>query len=63
MIRREDADRVYNSIINGQHKQAVAQLIEIGLDSAPDVLDYLAKELNQPETAIKLAKSYFRSLC
>jgi len=59
---REQYDEIYNSMINGQRSQAVEQLITMGLDEAADVLDYFTNELNQPEVALDLAKSYFRKV-
>jgi hypothetical protein len=56
---REQYDNIYNSMINGQRKQAIEQLKTLGLDNAPDVIDYFTNDLNQPEIALDLAKSYF----
>lgn len=60
MSKREQYDEIYNSIVNGQRKQAIEQLEDLGLDEAADVLDYIAAELNQTDIALDLAKSYFR---
>lgn len=57
---REQYDTIYNSIINGQRKQAVSQMTEMGLCEIPDMLEYFTVDLNQPEIALDAAKSYFR---
>ena len=57
---REQFDTIYNSIMNGQRRQAVEQMQDMGLDEVPDMLDYFANDLNQPEIALDAAKSYFR---
>jgi len=57
---RHTYDKIYDSIINGQRRQAVQQAIEMGIDDIPEMLDYFAKDLDQPEIAIDFAKSYFR---
>lgn len=59
-MNREQFDNVYNSIINGQRRQAVNQMDKIGMYDLPEMLDYFAEDLNQPEIAIDAAKSYFR---
>ena len=56
---RAEFDSVYNSLVNGQNRQAIEQAEEIGLDEIPYLLDYLSNELNQPEIAIKFCKAYF----
>ena len=59
-VVREKFDEIYSSMINGQRSQAINQLKELGLDNAPEVIDYLSIEINQPEIALDLIKSYFR---
>jgi hypothetical protein len=58
---RASFDEVHDSIHNGQFKQAVKQMDDIGMSDLPRMLDYFVEELNQPELAIKAAKSYFRN--
>ena len=58
MANRNDLDEIYNSFINGQHKQMIEQMKKIYI---PDLLDYIADELNQPETALKIIKRYHLS--
>ena len=60
MTKRSQFDEIYDSMINGQPREAIKQLTALGLDDAPELLDYLAIELNQPKIALDLAKSYFR---
>jgi hypothetical protein len=60
MSTRGKMDDIYNSLMNGQRRQAVEQMEALGLDSLPDLLDYFADDLNRPELAIDAAKSYFR---
>jgi len=62
MNNREHYDEIYNSLVNGQRKQAASQMAELGAGELPELLDYLSDELNQPEMAIDAAKSYFRSI-
>ena len=57
---RAQFDTIYDSMINGQRVQAVNQASELGAHVIPDLIDYLADELNQPETAIDFCKSYIR---
>lgn len=60
MSMRTKFDEIYNSMVNGQRKQAIFQASDLdGYDTA-ELLDYIAKELNQPEVALDFAKSYFR---
>lgn len=59
-MKREDMDKIYNLIMSGQRNQAVDQINLVGLSNMPEVLDYIADDLNQPDIAISLAKSYFR---
>ncbi len=60
MLKREQFDTIYDSIVNGQLEQAVNQMVDNDVSNMPDMLDYFAIELNQPEMAIKAAKLYFR---
>ena len=60
MTKREQFDTIYDSMVNGQRKQAISQAEEMGLDDIPELLDYFSDDLNQPEMAIDFAKSYFR---
>lgn len=60
MTIREQYDRVYSSMVNGQRRQAISQADEMGMYEIPDMLDYFTNELNQPEMAIDFSKSYFR---
>jgi hypothetical protein len=57
---RKQYDEIYNSMVNGQRKQAIDQAEEMGLDEVPEFLDYLTNDLDRPEMAIDFAKSYFR---
>ena len=57
---QEKFDEIYDSLRNGQHRQMVAQMNELGMGEFPDLIDYIAVELNQPEEALNLVKSYFR---
>ena len=59
--QRSQFDAVYDSIINGQRRQAFNQMKKIGLSDLPDMLDYFVQELEQPEIAIDAAKTYFRN--
>ena len=61
MTQRNQFDEVYNSIVNGQRRQAYSQMQEIGLADLPDMLDYFASELSNPELALDAAKTYFRN--
>jgi len=60
MELRGKFDEIYDSVRNGQHERAVEQMVAVGMSELPDMLDYFANVLNQPEIAIKAAKSYFR---
>lgn len=61
MGKRSQFDEIYDSMVNGQRRQALDQLKNnVGLAYANEVLDYIALELEQPEVALDLAKSYFR---
>jgi len=60
MSKRSQYDEIYNSMINGQRKQAIEQAETMGLDDVPYMLDYFTIDLNQPEVALDFAKSYFR---
>ena len=53
-------DEIYDSLRNGQRRQMVAQMNELGMYEFPDLINYIAVELNQPEEALDLVKSYFR---
>ncbi len=57
---REQFDTIYNSMVNGQRRQALEQCQTMGLDMMPELIDYLTDDLNQPEIALDLVKSYFR---
>ena len=57
---REQFDQVYDSLVNGQRRQAVEQMEHMGLYNVPDMLEYFNSELNNPEIALDAAKSYFR---
>ena len=57
---REKFDTIYDSLCNGQRRQMVEQMNELGMGEFPDLIDYIAVELNQPEEALDLVKSYFR---
>ena len=57
---QEKFDTIYDSLCNGQRRQMVAQMNELGMGEFPDLIDYIAVELNQPEEALNLVKSYFR---
>ena len=56
---REQFDCIYNSMVNGQKRQAVEQIEEMGLDKMPDLLHYFSIDLDYPEMAINTAKTYF----
>lgn len=56
---REQYDAIFDSMINGQRRQAFAQMEELRLSELPDLLDYMAGELGRPEMAIDCAKVYF----
>ncbi len=58
---RNEFDDIYNSVINGQHKQAFNQFVLLDLADIPDLIDYLNEELNQPEVFISLMKTYFNN--
>ena len=58
--QREQFDTIYDSMINGQRKQAIGQACELGMYEFPELVDYLSEELNQPEVALDFCKSYFR---
>ena len=57
---REQFDEVYNSITNGQRRQAFDQMKRIGEYDMPELLEYLADELENPEMALDAAITYFR---
>ena len=57
---REQFDEVYNSITNGQRRQAFTQMKRIGEYDMPELLEYLADELENPEMALDAAITYFR---
>jgi len=52
-------DEIYDSLRNGQHRQMVAQMNELGMYEFPDLINYIAVDLNQPEEALDLVKNYF----
>ena len=56
---RDQFDRIYNSISNGNKGDAVEYMLDLGFDNVPDLMDYLTHELNQPEATEKLLKHYF----
>jgi len=58
---RKQFDEVYDSIVNGQRRQAYSQMRGIGVSDLPEMLDYFADELGRPELAIDAAKTYFRN--
>ncbi len=54
---RELFDEIYNSVVNGQHKQAIRQFLEIGSgNERADCLNYFNVHLEQPEITVKLAR-------
>lgn len=55
MANRINLDEIYNSFINGQHRQMIEQMRMVYI---PDLLDYISDELNQPETALKIIRRY-----
>lgn len=57
---KEQFDTIYDSIVNGQRKQAVEQMLKLDTQDIPDLLDYIAQELDQAHVALDAAKSYFR---
>lgn len=59
MTKREQFDRIYNSLMNGQKAQAVDQAIEMGLYEIPEMLAYFDGILEQPDIAIEFCKQYF----
>lgn len=63
MTQRGIFDEVYDSLVNGQFKQAVRiAKNELHTDEMSEMLDYFDQHLQQPEMAIKFAKHYFYSL-
>lgn len=59
MSDRDTFDEIYNSMVNGQRRQAIKQAIEMGLSNVPELLDYLIDDLNQPEVARDFCNAYF----
>ena len=57
---REQYDTIFDSMINGQRRQAINQAQEMGLDEIPEMLEYFIEELGRPEMVLDFAKSYFR---
>ena len=57
---RSQFDAVHDSIINGQRTQAYSQMKEIGMYDLPEMLEYFAEDLGNPELAIDAARTYFR---
>jgi len=57
MSIRSSFDDTYNSFVNGNLKQFVAQFNE--LDRKADFIDYISVHLNQPELVLEMMKSYF----
>lgn len=55
----EHFDTILESLVNGQNKQAVEQMTEMGLGKMPELMDYFAYDLEQPEMAVKAAKVFF----
>jgi len=60
MPKRETMDEIYDSLINGQHKQAIEQVKAMGTQHMPELMDYFEVELDQPETALQIAKLFFK---
>jgi len=61
MSNRSLFDEVHDSIINGQRRQAYQQMLEIGQSDMPELLDYFAHDLQNPDLALDAAKTYFRN--
>lgn len=59
LSRQAKFDAVYDSMVNGQRRQAIQQATDFGLDDVPAMLEYFSCDLNQPEMAISFAKAYF----
>ena len=59
MSDRTTFDDIYDSLINGQNKQVVRQIQEMGLHKVPDMLDYFSDELCNQEVAVRAMKIYF----
>ncbi len=59
MPKPEDFERINLSLINGNNKQAVEEMQDMGLYYMPELLDYIA-EFDSMESAIMAAKIYFR---
>lgn len=57
---REQFDEIYNSITNGQRKQAYAQMLELSAYDRATMLDYFCNELNNPALAVDAVKTFFR---
>ncbi len=60
MSTRSQFDEVADSIRNGQRKQAYSQMLAIGCDDLPEMLEYFVSDLQDKDLAIDAAKSYFR---
>ena len=55
---RSQFDSIYNSLVAGQRSVTLHNMALIEPFLA-DFIDYLAEDLNQPETALKAAKLWF----
>lgn len=59
MSKREQMDNILNSHINGQGKQMVAQIDELGGYEIADLIEYY-EELGRADEVPDLMKRYFR---
>lgn len=60
MTLREKFDDIFNSIMNGQLRQAGRQMDRLTGDERADLIDYFNDDLNDPDTAQRAAIIYFR---
>lgn len=57
----EKFDIIYDSLINGQKKQAVFQMKELSPIEISELLDYFHYDLTKPQLALELSKAYINS--
>lgn len=57
---RDQFDAIYNSVINGQFKQAITQAEALDGYKLAQLLDYIAIDLDQPDIALSFSKSWLR---
>ena len=61
-MNRAAYDEIFDSLENGQKKQAAEQMKSLGDEAMPELFHYLLVDLDRPEMVLAAAKAYFWNL-